>query len=138
MKVIVDTSVWSLALRRSEPQNNQYVHELKELIKETRAQLIGPVRQELLNGIKSEKQFNVLKERLRCFKDIKIETGDYELASEYFNLARKNGIQGSNTDFLICSISVHNKMPIFTADKDFTNLQSVLPVELHKIRTLQM
>ena len=68
MKVIVDTSVWSLALRRNAPEDNQYVNELKELIKESRVQLIGPVRQELLNGIKHEKQFNSLKEHLKISK----------------------------------------------------------------------
>ena len=34
MRVIVDTSVWSLALRRNDPEENEYVFELKELIKE--------------------------------------------------------------------------------------------------------
>ena len=135
MKVIVDTSVWSLALRRGKDTENKYVEELEELIKEVRAQLIGPVRQELLNGIKSEKQYNVLKKHLRAFKDIEIETEDYELAAEYFNTARQNGIQGSNTDFLLCAISVRHRMPIFTTDKDFINFQSVIPIELHNIRT---
>ena len=135
MKVIVDTSVWSLALRRSKVQENEYIEELKELIKEVRAQLIGPIRQELLNGIKSEKQFNMLRLHLRAFKDLDIETADYELASEYFNKARKIGIQGSNTDFLICAISTRHKMPILTVDKDFLNFQSVLPIELHKPRS---
>jgi len=135
MKVIVDTSIWSLALRRSKAQENKYVEELEELIKEVRAQLIGPVRQELLNGIKSEKQFRVLKKHLRAFKDLDIETVDYELASDYFNIARKNGIQGSNTDFLLCAISTRLRMPIFTTDKDFLNFQSVLPIELHRIRS---
>jgi len=134
MKIIVDTSVWSLALRRNEPTENEYVFELKELIKEVRAQLVGPVRQELLNGIKTKKQFNLLKNHLRAFKGPEIQTEDYELASEYFNTARKNGIQGSNTDFLICAISKRQKMPILTTDKDFINFQSVLPVELHKTR----
>jgi predicted nucleic acid-binding protein len=135
MKVIVDTSVWSLALRRSKAQENKYVEELEELIKEVRAQLIGPIRQELLNGVKSEKQFNILKKHLRAFKDLEVETADYELASEYFNKARKNGIQGSNTDFLICAISTRHKMPILTTDNDFHNFQSVLPIELHKTRS---
>ena len=134
MKVIVDTSIWSLALRRSKVQENKYVEELEELLKEVRAQLIGPVRQELLNGIKSEKQFRVLKKHLRAFKDPDIETVDYELASEYFNTARKNGIQGSNTDFLLCAVSTRLRMPIFTTDKDFLNFQSVLPIELHSVR----
>ena len=135
MKVIVDTSVWSLALRRNKVQENKYVEELEELIKEVRAQLIGPVRQELLNGIRSEKQFRVLKKHLRAFKNLDIETEDYELASEYFNEARENGIQGSNTDFLLCAISTRLRMPIFTTDKDFLNFQSVLPIELHRIRS---
>jgi predicted nucleic acid-binding protein len=135
MKVIIDTSIWSLALRRRKVQENKYVEELEELIKEVRAQLIGPVRQELLNGIKSEKQFRVLKKHLRAFKDLYIETADYELASEYFNIARKNGIQGSNTDFLLCAISTRLRMPIFSIDKYFLNFQSVLPIELHRVRS---
>lgn len=134
MKVIVDTSIWSLALRRSKIQENKEIEELEELIKEVRAMLTGPVRQELLNGIKSEKQFGLLKSHLRAFKDLVIETVDYELASEYFNIARKNGIQGSNTDFLLCAVSTRLRMPIFTTDKDFLKFQSVLPIELHRIR----
>lgn len=134
MKVIVDTSVWSLALRRNTPEDNQHVIELKELIKELRVQLIGPVRQELLNGIKHEKHFTSLKDHLRAFKDLELATEDYELASEYFNKARQNGIQGSNTDFLICAISTRSKMPILTTDKDFENFQSVFPVTLYEVK----
>jgi predicted nucleic acid-binding protein len=81
-----------------------------------------------------QKYFNFLKDHLRAFKDLELETEDYELASEYFNKARQNGIQGSNTDFLICAISTRNKMPILTTDKDFENFQSVLPVPLHEIK----
>ena len=134
MRVIIDTSVWSLALRRNDPEENEYVFELKELIKEVRAQLIGPIRQEILNGIKSKKQFNLLKEHLRGFEGPEIEIEDYELAAEFFNTARKNGIQASNTDFLICAISKRHKMPILTTDKDFLHFQAVLPIELHKTR----
>jgi len=135
MKIIVDTSVWSLALRRSKDIEDKHVKELEELIKEVRVQLIGPVQQELLSGIKSDKQHRVLKKHLRAFKDLTLDTEDYELAAEYFNIARKNGIQGSNTDFLLCAISTRHRMPIFTTDKDFINYQKVIPIELHNTRT---
>ena len=135
MKIIIDTCVWSLALRRKESIKNEYVNELKELIKEVRAQLIGPVRQELLSGIKTKKQFILLRDHLRAFEEIDIKSKDYELAAEYFNTARKKGIQGSNTDFLICAISTRHKMPILTTDKDFFHFQTVLPIELHRTRT---
>ena len=70
MKVIVDTCIWSLALRRNNVKTNPYIEELKNLIEEIRVQFIGPVRQELLSGIKSRTHFDILKQHLRSFKDI--------------------------------------------------------------------
>jgi len=132
VKIIIDTCVWSLALRRNVLQPGRYVEELTELIKEIRAQLIGPVRQELLSGIKSDKQFMLLKGHLEAFADLDLGREDYELAAEYFNQTRKKGIQGSNTDFLICAISTRRDMPILTTDRDFYHYQSVLPIKLHE------
>ncbi len=133
MKVIVDTSIWSLALRRNQVELCAQTQKLKELIKESRAQLIGSVRQELLNGLKSVDQFQSLKTHLRAFKDLLIESEDYELAAEYFNLTRKKGIQGSNTDFLICALSVRHNYPIFTNDKDFLHFQKIISIELYQV-----
>lgn len=135
MKILIDTCVWSLALRRNELQGNEYVSELKELIKEVRVQLVGSIRQELLSGIKSKKQFDLLKNHLEAYDDLELKREDYELAAEYFNTARKKGIQGSNTDFLICAVSTRHNMPILTTDKDFSNFQAVLPIKLHNPRT---
>lgn len=131
MKVIVDTCIWSLALCRNAPESNQLVDELKELISEVRVQLIGPIRQELLSGIRSKKQFRNLRDHLSAFPDLQLESEDFELAAEYYNLARAKGIQGSNTDFLICSLSNKHKMPIFTSDKDFEQYRTAFPVQLH-------
>ena len=134
MKVLVDTCIWSQALRRENTLKNAYVQELKELIQEIRAQLIEPIRQELLSGIKSEKQFQLLRDHLRAFEDIDLMTEDYETAAEYFNTARQKGIQGSNTDFLICAVAIHRDMAIFTTDKDFEYFKTILPIELHRPR----
>ncbi len=131
MKIIVDTCVWSLALRRNTVVDNPYIDELKNLIEEIRVQLIGPIRQELLSGIKSKEQFDTLRLHFEAFADIGLESKDYELAAKYYNAARKKGVQGSNTDFLICAISTRRKMSILTTDKDFSNFQSVFPVSLH-------
>ena len=131
MKIIVDTCIWSLALRRNTPKSNYQVDELKELISEVRVQLIGPIRQELLSGIKSKKHFRSLRDHLSAFPDLQLESADFELAAEYYNLTRAKGIQGSNTDFLICSLSHRYNMPIFTTDKDYEQYKSVLPIKLH-------
>jgi len=55
MEVIVDTCVWSHALRRNESKGSSLVDEFSELITEGRVQLVGSIRQELLSGIKSKK-----------------------------------------------------------------------------------
>jgi len=134
LKVLVDTCIWSQSLRRNIYKSNPVVIELIELIKEVRVQMIGPIRQELLSGIRSATQYENLKNHLSAFPDLMLKTQDYEKAAEYYNLARKNGIQGSNTDFLICSISNRYNMPIFTVDNDFELFKNILPIELYQIR----
>ena len=134
MMILVDTSIWSLALRRHLPTDGPEISEFVELIKESRVQMIGPIRQELLSGIKNEIHFANLRDHLRPFPDMELTTKDYEQAAEFFNLCRGQGIQGSNTDFLICAIAARYKMPIFTTDNDFTLFQSHLPITLHRPR----
>ena len=136
MKVLVDTCIWSFALRRGDVSDNHYVTELMELIREVRVQLIGPVRQEILSGIRSQSKFESLRKYLSYFPDLELSTADYERAAEFFNTCRKKGVQGSNTDFLLCAISERNDMPVFTTDKDFEVFQRHIPVKIYKPRTL--
>ena len=123
-----------MALRRSGASDAPEVSELMELVKELRVQLIGPVRQEILSGIKGLDQFTVLRDHLRAFPDLDLTTKDFETAAEFYNLCRGKGVQGSNTDFLICAAAVRHRMPVFTTDAEFTFFQPHLPIELHHPR----
>ena len=134
MKVLVDTSIWSLALRRGKSHDTSILVELESLISDFRVQLVGPIRQELLSGIKSDQQFNKLKRYLFSFPDYQIQTEDFVLAAQFFNQCRSKGLQGSNTDFLICAIAVNNNWQIYTSDQDFTHFQKVIPIQLYKFR----
>ena len=72
MKVLIDTSVWSLALRRRRPEREVAIRtELARLIAEFEVAIIGPIRQELLSGIREEKQYLALQENLRAFPDVR-------------------------------------------------------------------
>ena len=130
MKVIVDTSVWSLALRRQPKTNDSIANRLQDLITDGRVTLLGAVRQEILSGIKHQEQFEKLRDRLRAFPDLLIDTEDYELAAEYFNICRRHGVQGANTDFLICATANRRNYEIFTIDKDFIGFSQYLPIRL--------
>jgi predicted nucleic acid-binding protein len=135
VNVIVDTSVWSLALRRAKRLDASAPRELTELIQEGRVVMLGPVRQELLSGIKDKKQFDTLRERLRAFPDMELETADYEQAALAFNQCRERGIQGSNTDFLICAVALRRHHAIFSTDGDFRHFARVLKLKLHDARS---
>ena len=131
MKVLVDTSVWSIAFRRGSPSHTGLVTELKSLIQARRVVMIGPIRQELLSGIREKGQFDALKGHLNAFPDLNLIEDDYVTAAHFFNLCRVRGIQGSNTDYLICSAAVRHNLEIFTTDKDFDLYSSCLPIKLH-------
>jgi predicted nucleic acid-binding protein len=107
---------------------------LTELISEGRAALIGPIRQELLSGVKAHSQFKLLRDHLRSFPNLELTVEDYEEAAHGFNLCRARGIQGSNTDLLICAAAIRRKMPILTADGDFQDYAQALPISLHAPR----
>ena len=132
MKVLVDTCVWSQLLRKATDENDPIVLELNELIKEYRVQMIGPIRQELLSGIKNKKQFTLLKEHFRSFSDLEIKTEDYEMAAQMSNGCRGKGVQGSHIDFLICAVAHRYDLSIFTVDADFQLYKRHIPIKLYK------
>jgi len=134
MNVIVDTSVWSLALRRQRSSSTPQTRELAELVREGRATMLGPIRQELLSGIRAAEQFDTLRGHLRAFPDVLLDAEDYEEAASFFNKCRAKGIQGSNTDFLICATAARRGFGILTTDEDFTHFARILPIELHTPR----
>ena len=134
MKVLVDTSVWSLAFRRRTP-GHAAVDELRRLVTGGRAAIVGPIRQEVLSGIRGRSMFEQLRDRLRAFPDEAMTIRDYEQAAEFFNTCRTKGLQGSNTDFLLCAVSVGHQLPILTTDDDFTRYARLLPIALHRLQT---
>ncbi|HEY4106818.1 MAG TPA: PIN domain-containing protein [Polyangiaceae bacterium] len=134
MNVLVDTSVWSLALRRRSPRGSDAERELIELIGEGRVLMLGAIRQELLSGIRVSEQFKKLRDSLRSFPDEPLTSEDYEDAASCFNHCRSKGVQGSNTDFLMCAVALRRNVPILTTDDDFTGFAKHLQIELHQPR----
>ena len=138
MNVLIDTSVFSLALRRKNESlstnERLLVAELSELIREGRAQMIGLVRQELLSGIKTTEQYERLRIHLRPFPDEAVDTSDYEEAAKSGNRCRTKGVAVSIVDILLCAIAIKRQWAIFTTDPDFSSYAKVLPLRIHTPR----
>ena len=133
MKVLVDTPIWSYALRLRDKKYQSEVDSLTALIRYQRAIIIGPIRQEILSGYSDLRKYRIIKEKLSYFENTPIIDTDYVLAAEFSNKCRKKGIQGSHIDFLICAVANRIEIPVFTNDNDFTHYQKVIPIKLYKI-----
>ena len=137
MLVLVDTPVWSLALRRAltdlNPHEQLLKSALQELVRDGRAQLLGPVRQELLSGLRQEKSFAELRDYLRAFDEPNLGVADYEEAAHIHNQCRSRGIAGSAVDFLICAAASRRCWQIFTTDQDFTRYAKAFPLQLYNV-----
>ena len=135
MMVLVDTPVWSLALRRKQsdlsPREQDLKSALQELVLDGRAQIVGPVRQELFSGIRAEETFRRVRDALRAFDEPQLQVQDYEEAARISNVCRARGIAGSAIDFLICAVAHLRHWEVFTTDHDFVIYSKFLQLRLY-------
>lgn len=128
MKIIVDTSVWSLALRRPAPAGHPKVQKLEELIQIGEGiTLLGIIVTELLQGVRDKGRFQELKGALEPFPLIEPFRDDYLYAAELANQCLAKGIQASTIDFLIAAAAIRHEASLMTTDQDFGHIASVVP-----------
>lgn len=122
MKVLVDTSIWSLALRRKggtaklNDEEKRLVALLVEAIRDGRALVAGPIRQEVLSGIATPEQFAEVKTKLDPFPDQPIGSADYIEAARLYNLSRRRGVECGAVDMLLCALAYRNEWTILARD----------------------
>lgn len=137
MTVLVDTSIWSLALRRK--PNDLSSHELSlvqgldRTIRSGEVRIIGAVRQEVLAGIRDDARFERIRSELRDFPDVAMKTDDYEEAARMNNMCRQRGVAGTSIDLLLCAVASRNQWSIFTTDRDFERYHRILGVKLFTV-----
>ena len=95
--------------------------------------MLGPIRQEILSGVRPQDRFEQLKSYLRYYPNLPLDTEDDENAAGYYNHCRTAGIQGTATDLLICAVSVRHRLKILTTDTDFNFYAQHLPINLRRI-----
>jgi predicted nucleic acid-binding protein len=134
VKILIDSCVWSLALRRKNKallnQDEQHiVAALSEAVQNGRIAIIGPIRQEVLSGIKEAAQFERLRCALESFPDAPILTSHYEEAARLFNLCRTRGVECGAIDILICAVALRERWSMLTTDSGLMRCIEVLRAE---------
>jgi predicted nucleic acid-binding protein len=134
VKVLVDSCAWSLLLRRKKgaalnEDEQLALSSLTEAIRDGRVAIIGPVRQEVLSGIRESAQFEKLRSALELFPDEPLPATDYEEAARLFNLCRSRGVECGSTDILICAVAARKQYAILTNDVGLKRCMEVLNAE---------
>lgn len=139
MKVLVDTCVWSLSLRRRKgtaglnEEERGFVAALTEAIRDGRVAMVGPIRQELLSGIRDAAQFEKLRSILDAFADKPMTTAIYVEAARLDNLCRARGVQCGEVDMLLCAAALHYGWTILTSDAGLLRCMEVIDAERKRV-----
>jgi predicted nucleic acid-binding protein len=134
VKVLADACAWSLMLRRRNPvvlsADERLIRDaLIEAIRNGHVVIIGPIRQEVLSGIKDPAQFAKLRSALGAFPDEPLTTFHYEEAARLFNLCRSRGVECGAVDILICALAAEMRWSILTNDQGMVRCIQVLRAE---------
>ena len=131
MTLLVDTSVWSLALRRDGAHESEEVRALREaLMGADSVVTTGLVLQELLQGFNGPKAKEAIIERFGALPLIQPDRQDHVAAAEVRNACRRGGVQIGTIDALLIQLCGRYEMTLLSSDKDFANAARHVPFRL--------
>lgn len=131
MSLFVDTSVWSLALRRDSPPADPAVEILRQALMEGDTVVTtGIVLQELLQGFSGPKDQERIIERLRVLPLLHPTRDTYIEAARLRNTCRRRGVQLGTIDALIAQLCIEHEIALLTTDKDFVHAARFVPLRL--------
>ena len=123
MSLFVDTSVWSLALRRDRPAGRAEVGMLVRALEGGETLLTtGLVLQELLQGFAGPKSRPEIVERFSALPLVVPDREDHIEAAELRNHCRRKGVQIGTIDALLAQLCIRHDLTVLTADEDFTHV----------------
>lgn len=135
--ILIDSSVWSLALRRN-PRHlsrveSEVVGRWSELTVKGEGALIGVIRQEVLSGVRRREQFEQLRNALDAFAYLRVSLEDHDRAAACFNDCRAAGVAGTAIDMLICAVALRHDLPVMSVDVDYRRYAICLPLRLYPL-----
>lgn len=120
MTLLVDTSVWSLALRRDAPANEPEVVVLKNALAGSEVVVTtGLILQELLQGFGAPKARAQIMESFGALALIPPDRQDHIAAAELRNTCRRAGVQLGTIDALIAQLCIRHELTLLSTDQDF-------------------
>mgnify|MGYP001089881542 CR=1 FL=1 len=134
MSLFVDTSVWSLAMRRDDSPPVAEVLRLREaLLSRETVQTTGLVLQELLQGFRGPKAREDLIDRFQALPMIVPDRRDYISAAELRNQCRRGGVQIGTVDALLAQLCIRHDLVMLSTDRDFQHASRFCPLHTWQV-----
>ncbi len=130
MNVLVDTSVWSLALRRDAPPDVPEIDQLRQSLEAGSVYCTGLILQELLQGFTKPRAHRQIIERFAALPLLVPDRQDHIEAAELRNRCRRKGVQGGTIDALLAQLCIRYDLTMLSTDKDFRNIASVVSLSV--------
>jgi predicted nucleic acid-binding protein len=130
LSVFVDTSVWSLALRRDDPPPLAQIDELRRELEKGSVFSTGLVLQELLQGFSRPKAHRQIIKHFTSIPLLIPDRNDHVQAAELRNVCRKKGKQIGTIDALLAQLCIRHELPLLTTDKDFEHIAGIASLSL--------
>ncbi len=124
MTLPVDTSVWSLALRRDVDASEPEARHLRDALFGSEVVVTtGLVLQELLQGFSGPKARERIVERFTALPLLQPDRSDHIAAAALRNACRNAGVQIGTIDALLAQLCIRHDLVLLTTDKDFTHAE---------------
>ena len=131
MNILVDTSVWSLALRRDQPAECAEVAFLEQALRNEQGIFTtGIILQELLQGVRGPKSKAKIVHRFSKLGCVVPSLPDHIAAAELRNRCRRKGIQIGTIDALIAQLALAHELHLLALDRDFVQIAKVVSLQL--------
>ena len=130
MSILVDTSVWSLALRRDKPSTSKQVKILRNALESgVEVHVTGIILQELLQGFSGASAQEAIVERFAALPILVPDTRDYIDAAGLRNRCRRKGVQVGTIDALIAQLAIRYELELLSADRDFRHMAKIIKMK---------
>ena len=126
MNLLVDTSVWSAALRRDTPADVPEVRELARALETGEIVFTtGLILQELLQGFSGPKAREAILVRFGALPLLVPDRTDHIEAANLRNQCRRKGVQVGTIDALLAELCLRYGLTLLTTDSDFHRIQGI-------------
>lgn len=132
MSLLVDTSVWSLALRRDTPPDTSSLQAAVSALRDAlqRGDTIvttGLILQELLQGVVQPRSRERIADQFSALPCLMPDRDDHAQAALLHTRCRQRGLQVGTIDALIAQLCIRHQLMLLTTDRDFAAISRLEP-----------